>query len=188
MGLEWELKFSAPSQAVLDEIRQGTNAEFSEIQMETTYLDTRAGALAGAFCTLRIRREGDRRVVTLKAPAAEGGRLEWEYEGSQVDPSRLSGMGVPKELLMLLEETLLPVCGARFVRHAALVDTGDCQLELALDRGVLFREDRQIPLCEVETEWKGGDKAAVAAYAAGLARKYALTPENRSKFARAKSL
>jgi len=188
MGLEWELKFSAPSPAVLEEIRQWADADFTEIPMETTYLDTPGGALAMAFCTLRIRQEGEKRVVTLKTPAAEGGRLEWEYEGSQVELSRLAGMGVPEELLILLEGPLHPVCGARFIRQAALVDTGACQLELALDRGMLFREERQCALCEVETEWKGGDKAAVAAYAAEMARKFALKTESRSKFARAKSL
>ena len=81
-----------------------------------------------------------------------------------------------------------PVCGARFARQALTLEIPDGKVELALDKGILFAGDREMPICEVEVELKDGETAAAVQFASLLAEKYALQPETRSKFKRAKML
>ena len=64
----------------------------------------------------------------------------------------------------------------------------NCTLELALDRGVLLGGNQEEPLCEVEVELKSGPEAAAVAFAALLADKFGLIPEEKSKFRRALAL
>ena len=88
----------------------------------------------------------------------------------------------------LTQKGVVPVCGARFTRQALTVELPEGAVELALDKGILFAGDREMPICEVEVELKDGDPAAAVQFAKWLAEKYALQPETRSKFKRAKAL
>ena len=111
---------------------------------------------------------------------ARGG--EYDFQALSKELCKLSGS---RELLVLTAEGLEPVCGARFTRQAGLLEAEGCRLELALDSGVLLGGGRELPLCEIEAELKDGSEEAAAAFAAGLAAKYSLTAESRSKFRRA---
>ena len=94
--------------------------------------------------------------------------------------------GAPKELTELTG--LHPICGAKFLRRALLLDLGTCKAELALDFGKLFREDREGPICELELELKDGDPAAMLALGDRLCTEYNLHDEPKSKFYRASRL
>lgn len=158
--------------------------------METTYYDTRDHALSQRNCTLRRRKENERSVCTLKMPAEGGGRREFEVEAPDIESGlpelcKLSGFTL---LSSLPANSVVAVCSARFTRIAKLLHPEGCSIELALDSGVLVGGGKEIPLCEVEFEQKGGSREAVCAFAATLAGVYQLTPEHRSKFARALSL
>ena len=61
-------------------------------------------------------------------------------------------------------------------------------MELALDEGALLGGGREEPLCEVEAELKRGRKEDTLALGAFLAETYGLTPEPKSKLARALAL
>jgi len=190
MGKEFELKYAVPSNAVLDALDVAMGGHGKVWRMATTYYDTPTGAMRARKWTLRVRRENENTVVTVKTPAPGGARDEWECRGT--DPvtaaPQLTAQGAPKELEALLCEGVVPVCGAAFTRRAIPVQTGDTVVEVALDTGRLFREDRELPLCELEVELKEGSEAECAAFAHALAEKFGLTPEPRSKFARAVSL
>ena len=85
MGREYELKFSA-----LPEQLEAIAASLSgpeRITMETTYYDTPDGALSAQRITLRRRMENGRSVCTVKAPAADGSRGEWETECGDIRES-----------------------------------------------------------------------------------------------------
>ena len=194
MGKELELKYRIGDQeqfsSLCDLLEERYPGNWSQIAMATTYYDTPTGAMGARKWTLRVRRENEDTVVTVKTPASGGARGEWECRGT--DPvaavPRLTEQGAPKELEVLLCEGVVPVCGAAFTRRAIPVQTGDTVVEVALDTGRLFREDRELPLCELEVELKEGSEAECAAFAHALAEKFGLTPEPRSKFARAVSL
>ena len=190
MGKEFELKFAVPSAEVLDAVEQALDGQAVVWHMATTYYDTPDRAMRSRKWTLRVRQENETSVVTIKTPAPGGARGEWECHGT--DPVAaaplLTALGAPKELEELLREGVVPVCGAAFTRRAIPVQTGDTLVEVALDAGRLFREDREMPLCELEVELKEGSEAECAAFARALAEKFGLMPEPRSKFARAVSL
>ena len=139
---------------------------------------------------LRRRLENGVSVCTLKTPGKGSERGEWEVNAGSVAEAipELCKLGCPAELSDLCAEGLIPICGARFTRKAGTFTLLDCTVELALDQGVLFAGEREIPLCEIEVEHKSGSRAATDAFAQQLADIYGLQPEEQSKFARALAL
>ncbi len=189
MGREFELKFRA-TQARQEEIRAYFSLDWQRIAMETTYYDTPQGELGALRWTLRRRLENGRSVCTVKTPAPDGGRGEWELEQEDLLTAvpELCKLGGPKELLLLAQKGLQPVCGARFTRLAGVLELKECSVELALDRGCLIGGGREAALCEVEVEVKSGSEAAAVAFAEELARRFDLCPEPLSKYRRALNL
>ncbi len=189
MGIEFELKFRATpeSQDKIWETAAGTPAEY---QMETTYYDTPTGALSARWYTLRRRKENDLSVCTLKMPGAEGGRKELEIlcDGIEEAISELCKLAEVADLPQLLQNGIVPVCGAKFVRRAKTITLQGATVELALDRGVLTGGGKEIPLCEVEVELKSGSREAMVMYATQLAVAFGLEQEKDSKFRRAQAL
>lgn len=189
MGIEYELKFRA-TEAVLADIRQAYPQDCQEFQMETTYYDTPSRSLSARHYTLRRRMENTTSVCTLKTPAKGHGRQELEIQCNSIESAIpvLCAKGAPADFFQLTKEGIVPVCGAKFTRLAIPVVLEDCQVELALDTGILTGGGKTQPLCEVEVELKSGSKAAAEQFAFALAAIYGLELENRSKFRRALSL
>lgn len=189
MGLEFELKYKADPAAQERIFRD--LGPWDTTEMRTTYYDTPSGALAARKFTLRCRLENGTPVCTVKTPAGDQARGEWELTG-QADIRKaipvLCDMGAPRELLGLTQEGLEPICGAEFTRQAARIIEADATLELALDRGFLFAGETRLDLCEVEVELKSGNRETAVAWGALLAARYGLTPEPKSKFKRALEL
>ena len=188
MGMELEWKYAA-NKAKLARLKADFSG-FFPIAMETTYYDTPDLALGAQRITLRRRYENGKSVCTLKTPGQGNLRGEWDTEAASIEEAipvlcKLSGWG---QLPDLLSAGVIPVCGARFTRLAATLTLPECTLELALDEGVLMGGGREMPLCEVEVEFKSGSQEAAHRFAQDLAGRYDLAPENRSKFARARQL
>ena len=188
MGREFELKYAAT-----EDILASLAAKFGpgrEIRMETTYFDTPDHTLSSARMTLRLRRENDETVCTLKTPLPDGSRGEWECSADSIQSGITSvlAMGAPKVLKDLTAGGVMQVCGARFTRIAVELATADGTAELALDNGVLIGGGKEVLLCEVELELKSGSEEALLALAEQLAAAYALKVEPHSKFRRAMAL
>ena len=168
MGREFELKYTA-TRAQQDALA-ASFGEFTSIAMETTYYDTPDGALSRQHITLRRRFENGVSVCTVKTPGDSHGRGEWDCDCGRIEDAIpvLRGRGCDADLEELTKSGLVPICGARFVRQAKLVDLGGCEVELALDRGALLGGGREVPLCEVEVELKSGEEAMAVAFAASL--------------------
>ena len=189
MGVEFELKYKAT-----EEVHQAILAQFpgdwQTIAMETTYYDTPGNDLSALHYTLRRRFENGVSVCTVKTPIAGAGRGEWEVNCDSIEDAieKLCKLGAPENLMDLTQTGVIPVCGARFTRQALTGETTGATVELALDKGILFAGDREMPICEVEVELKDGEPAAAVQFANWLAEKYALQPETKSKFKRASAL
>ena len=188
MGREFELKYAA-TVSVQEAIR-ATYGPWQQFLMETTYFDTADGALSARHMTLRLRRENDATVCTLKTPLPDGSRGEWECSAQNISEGirTLIALGAPKLLAGLTINGVVPRCGARFTRLTVQIPTADGMAELALDTGVLLGGEKEIPLCEVEIERKDGSDAATVALARDIANQYSLQPETKSKFRRALAL
>ena len=189
MGREFELKYAAdPEQQAA--LQRDFALTWQEFAMETTYYDTASGDLSRFHWTLRRRFENGRSICTVKTPSPDGGRGEWELECDNIVDAipELCKLGAPEELESLCKSGLIPICSARFVRKAGTFTLRQCVLEIALDKGILFGNNRELPLCEIEVELKSGSREAADAFAAQLADIYGLQPEEKSKFARALAL
>ena len=188
MGIEYELKFRATRQ-VQAAVLAAVPDEDQHYSMQTVYNDTPSGQLSQRHYTLRRRMENRRSICTLKAPAAVG-RGEWETECDCIENAieMLCKLGAPADLPALAAEGLVEVCGARFTRIARTVRLEGCTVELAIDEGVLTGGSRELPLCEIEIEYKEGSMDICDQFAQALAARFALQPEPRSKFRRALGL
>lgn len=188
MGIEFELKYRATPQ--VQEKLLELSSQWKSISMETTYYDTPALALGKKHYTLRRRLENGVSVCTVKTPVQSFSRGEWEIVAPAIESAvpELCKLGAPEDLLSLTQEGIFPVCGARFTRRAAAIVVEGAVLELALDAGVLFANEKEVPLCEVEVELKQGDAVHAVAYADALSRRFGLSPEPHSKFRRALAL
>lgn len=188
MGIEFELKYRATPE-ILSEIDRAVTGQRQAFSMRTVYYDTPDRALSRKHCTLRRRMENETSVCTLKMPAGEQGRAEFELECGSIQTAipelcKLSGL----QELAAMTDSLQEICGAQFERTAITLDLGDAVVELALDQGILMGGGQQIPLCELEVELKAGSREGAAAYARALALRYGLVPEKQSKFRRASLL
>ena len=188
MGREFELKYAATEEVLAALAAQLGSGR--QIRMETTYFDAPDGSLSARHMTLRLRRENEDTVCTLKTPLPDGSRGDWECPATEITDGIVSllALGAPAELKNLTAHGVVPVCGARFTRQAFDIPTADGMAELALDRGILLGGGKEIPLCEVELELKSGSDTALLALATAIARSYDLQPERRSKFRRALAL
>lgn len=189
MGVEFELKYAASPQ-----LQQAILAAFAPMEqtiaMQTTYFDTPTRQLAQRHVTLRTRLENGVSICTVKTPAGDAGRGEWECACEDINKGilMLCKLGAPKELLVLTAEGLTPICGARFTRQTKILTEAEFSAELALDNGVLTGAEKEIPLCEVELELKSGSREALIAYAAAFAKRFDLRHEPKSKFRQALDL
>ena len=188
MGIEFELKYAA-SDAVLD-ILKARYPHLRPIAMETTYYDNANGDFSRLKWTFRRRMENEKSICTLKTPAQGLGRAEFELECGDIMEAvpQLIAQGAPKQLLLLVAYGIAPSCGAKFTRLAGLLELDGCTVELALDKGVLMGGGRELPFTEVEVELKDGDPQAAVAFGNALAAELGLTPEHKSKVARARAL
>ncbi len=189
MAVEFELKFRATPEK-LDALDKQISGACQEFAMETTYYDTPGKALSSRQLTLRRRRENGVSVCTLKTPAGNQGRGEYEVRCDAIEraiPELCKLAGLP-EVLSLTRKGVVPVCAARFTRRAKLITLPDCTVELALDLGTLSGGGKEVPLCEAEVELKAGSREGAIAYARAVAVLFGLQQETKSKFRRALDL
>ena len=189
MGIEFELKYRATpaqQQALLERF----GGQGRTISMETTYYDTPDRHLSARHITLRRRMENGVSVCTVKTPAGNGARGEWDCLCNDIHTAipELIKAGAPRFLLPLTAVPLEPTCGARFTRQAIDIETPAFSAELAIDSGVLLGGGKEEPLCEVELELKSGNANAMVTFMSDLTARYGLVPEPYSKFRRAKAL
>jgi inorganic triphosphatase YgiF len=169
-GLEIELAFSLTDEATRRLLVKPI-CRASPVEMAAVYFDTPDRALRAAGYALRVRREGERWVQTLKSGSAGGlvrGEFERPLSQGSLDLSLLASAGLPRDLLARLSE-LRPVFETRVRRRQRIVAFGDAAIEVALDEGEVVAGARRTPLREVELELKTGGRAALFDYARQLA-------------------
>ncbi|MEA4888868.1 MAG: CYTH domain-containing protein [Clostridiaceae bacterium] len=183
------------------------------LDMHSQYYDTAAGALTIRRASLRIRREDDRRIATVKlGKAANNGlhqRLEWSVvlDDDAMDWSDQPEKGLDaawflklavsdgdpddrlRELLLEIDgQPLLEICQADFTRTAYDIGYGDTLMELALDKGELRAGPLTAQINELELELKEGDVRDLMALGDEMQARYDVEPESQSKYARCLAL
>lgn len=157
--------------------------------------DTPDGALAAARRAVRIRRDGERLIVTVKGPPLGQGHLHQRDETEAVverDPIETGDW--PDSIRSALAEidlaTLVEVVTVLNHRVAWRVDCEDRAVaELVLDEGALVVDETRERFLEIEIELlPEGTREDLAALEAKLSERLAVAPEPCSKLERGLAL
>ncbi|GJE29240.1 CYTH and CHAD domain-containing protein [Methylobacterium organophilum] len=149
-------------------------AETEPLLLSATYFDTPARDLRAAGLSLRVRREGERILQTVKGASASTGlfdRPEWEREiaGNAPDPAAYADTPVAAVLAKADDATLAPLFVTAIERTARTVPYGAATIAMTLDLGRIESELGDAPVCELELELKQGQPADLFALAQALA-------------------
>jgi inorganic triphosphatase YgiF len=179
MQVEREIKFSLSPEA-LARVRHHVRpaGPWRRRTVSSAYYDTKNELLRRAGVALRFRREGARRLQTLKAGSAvQAGlatRSEWELPAPG---GRLEVGAFPRAEIMAatgvdlhrVAAKLQPVFETRFTRRSAPVALdAAARAELCVDVGYVGARGRREPISELEIELKTGDPRALLRYAERL--------------------
>lgn len=134
------------------------------VPQRAIYFDTPEHDLASLGLSLRVRRNGERRVQTIKVDGAAAAglfvRAEWERDVEDDDPVLDDTTPIPA----LIGDKAAAVAPLFTVDNERRLWNGD-GIEIALDRGRVVAGEREAPVHEIELEQKGGDPAALFALA-----------------------
>lgn len=155
------------------------------------YFDTPARDLAQAKVALRIRRDGDAIIQTLKtrghsvAGLSERNEYDWPLSKAKLDAKKLSADCWPASLAELDKKQLQAIFSTDFVREKAEIAWGRGKakvvIEAALDLGKVVAGKLEEEICELELELREGEPAALLELAVELAADLALMPCDISK-------
>ena len=147
--------------------------------------------LARAKVALRLRRDGDAVIQTLKtsgqsvAGLSERNEYDWQLAKAKLDVKKLEGQCWPEALAELDKKTLKPLFTTDFVRERAEIAWGRGKakvvIEAALDLGQVIAGKQKEEICELELELREGEPAALLELAAELALTLPLMPCDISK-------
>lgn len=157
--------------------------------LTSTYYDTSEGDLRANGLTLRVRREGDAHVQTVKASSKGAGlfdRSEWENSVAEPEPdlAQLSETPVPGILDAASDPALRPVFATLVERRSRLVSYGASRIEAAFDQGRIETPEGDVPLWELELELKEGSPEDLFTLAQALGETVPLRLGALSKSAR----
>ncbi|MDF3936146.1 inorganic triphosphatase, partial [Pseudomonas citronellolis] len=147
--------------------------------------------LARAKVALRLRRDGEQYIQTLKsrghsvAGLSERNEWDWYLDKPELDLSKLDDSCWPAALADLDKSQLQPIFSTDFNRQRAEIAWGrgkaKVALEAALDLGKVVAGEREEEICELELELRQGEPEALLELAAELAADLPLMPCDISK-------
>jgi triphosphatase len=128
--------------------------------LHSTYFDTPDHALRQAGISFRIRRNGEQRIQTIKAPSSRGGiamtRNEWEQEVAGDEPDFRAATGTALEPFLELRHSIRPVFSVSAERTLRELFHGSSVIEVAADRGRIEGNSSALSFGELELELKTG--------------------------------
>ncbi|MFJ2974590.1 inorganic triphosphatase [Kluyvera sp. NPDC087067] len=194
MAQEIELKFIIDDAGVeaLRENLQSLNAEHTApTTLLNIYYETADNWLRRHDMGLRIRGDNGRYEMTLKIAGRTVGGLHQRPEYNiDISTPELALDKLPLEVWPNgempegLAEQVQPLFSTDFNREKWVVNHGNSQIEIALDRGEVKAGEHQEAICELELELLSGETADVLALAQELAKTGLLRQGSLSKAAR----
>ena len=191
---EIKLRVSRETLAALREhplLKKRNKSGWERRELFNQYFDTPERDLAAAKVALRLRRDGEVIIQTLKtrgqsvAGLSERTEHEWHLPKAKLDLKKLDGECWPAELAELDKKTIKPMFTTDFVREYAEIAWGRGKakvvIEAALDLGNVLVGKQSEEICELELELREGDPAALLELAAELAETLPLMPCDISK-------
>lgn len=163
MATETELKLEIePEAAAFLEASDLLSGPAQTVKQRAIYFDTPGKTLLAEGISLRIRREGRKRVQTIKiasGPAAGlFARAEWEV-AVKTDEPVIDADGKLAKLLGEKASALAPAFEVLIERRVWMLQERDSHIELVVDRGAAKVAGRESLVSEIELELKSGDPA-----------------------------
>src|SRR3990167_8253489 len=196
MNKETEIKLRV-SRATLTALRdhpllkKRNKSGWEQHELFNQYFDTPERYLAMAKVALRLRRDGDQVIQTLKtrgqsvAGLSERNEWDWNLAKAKLDLKKLDDSCWPAALAELDKKQLVPIFSTDFVRQRADIAWGRGKakvfIEAALDLGKVIAGEGEEEICELELELRQGEPAALLELAAELAADLPLMPCDISK-------
>jgi len=191
---EIKLRVSRETLAALREhplLKKRNKSGWQQHELFNQYYDTPERELAQAKVALRLRRDGDQFIQTLKsrgrsvAGLSERNEWEWTLDKAKLDLKKLADDCWPASLAELDKKTLKPIFTTDFVREKAEIAWGRGKakvvIEAALDLGKVEVGKQAEEICELELELRQGEPEALLELATELAADLALMPCDISK-------
>lgn len=191
---EIKLRVSRETLAALREhalLKKRNKSGWQRHELFNQYYDTPERDLAQAKVALRLRRDGEQFIQTLKsrgqsvAGLSERNEWEWHLDKAKLDLKKLADDCWPATLAELDKKTLKPIFTTDFVREKAEIAWGRGKakvvIEAALDLGKVAVGKQSEEICELELELCQGEPEALLELAAELAADLALMPCDISK-------
>ena len=207
MSIEVELKLSASADKI-KQVKQwlkdvgcsesnSAELEWEQKYLHNTYFDTKNHRLRGTDIGLRIRKDGDHYIQSVKSAGRVVGGLYQRNESEHTIPEDKLQLELVDEpyLMILLEEAeeedgpLAPIFTTNFNRDVVTIDYNGAQVEVALDQGqinCMAEESSTIAqesqdLCEVELELKEGEASVLFDLGRELIEQFDLVLDSESK-------
>ncbi|MHC5347589.1 CYTH domain-containing protein [Metapseudomonas furukawaii] len=196
MNKETEIKLRA-SRETLEALRnhpllkKRNKSGWERRELFNQYYDTPERDLARARVALRLRRDGDQFIQTLKtrgqsvAGLSERNEWDWYLTKAKLDPKKLTDDCWPASLAELDKKQLGPIFTTDFHRDRAEIAWGRGKakvvIEAALDLGKVIAGKQEEEICELELELRQGEPDALLELAAELAAELPLMPCDISK-------
>lgn len=191
---EIKLRVSRETLAALRDhplLKKRNKSGWERLELFNQYFDTPERDLANAKVALRLRRDGDAIIQTLKtrgqsvAGLSERNEYNWDLPKAKLDLKKLDGECWPEALAELDKKTIKPAFTTDFVRERAEIAWGRGKakvvIEAALDLGRVIAGKQEEEICELELELREGDPSALLELAAELAATLPLMPCDISK-------
>ncbi|MBS7662452.1 inorganic triphosphatase [Pseudomonas lalucatii] len=191
---EIKLRASRDTLAALREhplLKKRNKSGWEQRELFNQYFDTAERDLAQAKVALRLRRDGEQFIQTLKtrgqsvAGLSERNEWDWYLSKAKLELKRLDDSCWPASLAALDKKQLKPLFTTDFVRQRAEIAWGRGKakvvIEAALDLGQVVAGGQQEEICELELELRQGEPAALLELAAELAADLPLMPCDISK-------
>jgi inorganic triphosphatase YgiF len=196
MNKETEIKLRASRDTLLalrdhPLLKKRNKSGWQRHELANQYFDTAERDLARARVALRLRRDGEQLIQTLKSRgqsvAGLSERNEWDWYLLQpaLDLDKLDDSCWPASLAELDKNRLTPIFATDFVREKAEIAWGRGKskvvIEAALDLGAVTANGQSEVICELELELRQGEPQALLELAAELAAELPLMPCDISK-------
>ena len=196
MQKETEIKLRASRQtleALRDHplLKKRNKSGWQQSELYNQYYDTPGRDLARAKVALRLRRDGEQYIQTLKsrghsvAGLSERNEWDWYLDKPELDLGKLDDSCWPAALADLDKQQLQPIFSTDFTRQRAEIAWGrgktKVAIEAALDLGKVVADQQEEEICELELELRQGEPAALLELAAELAADLPLMPCDISK-------
>ncbi len=191
---EIKLRISRETLAALREhplLKKRNKSGWQQRELLNQYFDTPERDLSAAKVALRLRRDGDVVIQTLKtrgnsvAGLSERNEFQWELPKAKLDLKKLDDTCWPAALAELDKKTIKPLFTTDFVREYADIAWGRGKskvvIEAALDLGTVSAGKQKEEICELELELREGEPEALLDLAAELAASLPLFPCDISK-------